>query len=232
MSITPLKGTLVDRLTVFVCESQPIVVEGLTKVLTACEDLEFLGAVSRLSEALDGVRDHRPDLVLVDQAAGLKMVFQFITDAKSTWSRCQPILWVNDLAEVDCFRALQLGARGIIKKSLPIEALCECLRAVGRGNVWIENSLPESAGPADRRAAPRLTPREKEIVHHVCGGLKNKEIAGQLSITAGTVKVHLMHIFEKTGVRDRFELAVHGRRLLGSEHAEDMSRAENALAGH
>ncbi len=220
-----------DRLTVFLCESQPIVVEGLTKVLTDCQDLELLGAVPRLSEALDAVRTHRPDLVLVDQAAGLKMVFQFITDAKSTWTKCQPILWVNDLAEVDCFRALQLGARGIIKKNLPIQALCECLRSVGRGNVWIENSLPEAAGTTERRTAPRLTPREKEIVHHVCGGLKNKEIAGQLSITAGTVKVHLMHIFEKTGVRDRFELAVHGRRLLGSEHAEEVSRAENALAG-
>ncbi len=219
-----------DRLTVFVCESQPIVVEGLTKVLSGCEDLEFSGAVSRLGEALDAIRSVQPDLVLVDQAAGLKMVFQFITDAKSTWPRCQPILWVNDLAEVDCFRALQLGARGIIKKNLPIEALRECLRSVGRGNVWIENSLPESAGPVERRSAPRLTPREKEIVHHVCGGLKNKEIAGQLRITAGTVKVHLMHIFEKTGVRDRFELAVHGRKLLGSEHADEISRAENATA--
>lgn len=230
MSIYPPKGTGVDQLTVFVCESQPIVVEGLTKVLDACEDLSFVGSVARLSEALDVVRNQRPDLVLVDQAAGLKMVFQFITDAKSTWARCQPILWVNDLAEVDCFRALQLGARGIIKKNLPVESLRECLRAVGRGNVWIENSVPEAAAGSDRRAAPRLTPREKEIVHHVCGGLKNKEIAGQLQITAGTVKVHLMHIFEKTGVRDRFELAVHGRRLLGSEHSEDMSRAENAIA--
>lgn len=219
-----------DRLTVFVCESQPIVVEGLAKVLTSCDDLEFLGAVARLSDALDAVRQHRPDLILVDQASGLKTVFQFITDAKSTWARCQPILWVNDLAEVDCFRALQLGARGIIKKNLPVESLRECLRSVGRGNVWIENSLPEGGGSTERRTAPRLTPREKEIVHHVCGGLKNKEIAGQLSITAGTVKVHLMHIFEKTGVRDRFELAVHGRRLLGSEHAEEIGRAENALA--
>ena len=71
-----------------------------------------------------------------------------------------------------------------------------------------------------------MTPREKEIVHHVCGGLKNKEIADALSITAGTVKVHLMHIFEKTGVKDRFELAVHGRRLLGVEHAGEVARAE------
>lgn len=219
-----------DRRTVFVCESQPIVVEGLVRVLDDCEDLEFAGSASRLNDALDAVRSHQPDLVLVDQSAGLKMVFQFIADAKNTWARCQPILWVNDLAEVDCFRALQLGARGILKKNLPVESLRECLRSVAGGNVWIENSLPESAGTTERRTLPRLTPREREIVHHVCGGLKNKEIAGQLSITAGTVKVHLMHIFEKTGVRDRFELAVHGRRLLGTEHAEEISRAENALA--
>jgi DNA-binding NarL/FixJ family response regulator len=71
-----------------------------------------------------------------------------------------------------------------------------------------------------------LTPRERDIVHHVCGGLKNKEIATALSITAGTVKVHLMHIFEKTGVKDRFELAVHGRKLLNNEHPEEMRQAE------
>ena len=105
--------------------------------------------------------------------------------------------------------------------------MLECLRSVAHGNVWIESSLSEHVmGSFDRRAAPRLTPREKEIVHHVCGGLKNKEIADALSITAGTVKVHLMHIFEKTGVKDRFELAVHGRRLLGIEHAEEIAHAE------
>ena len=52
-------------------------------------------------------------------------------------------------------------------------------------------------------------------MQQICEGLKNKEIAQALSITAGTVKVHLMHIFEKTGVKDRFELAIQGRKLLG-----------------
>ena len=75
-----------------------------------------------------------------------------------------------------------------------------------------------------------LTPREKDIVHHVCGGLKNKEIAEALAITPGTVKVHLMHIFEKTGVKDRFELAVQGRRLLGTEHALPAEALENRTA--
>jgi two-component system nitrate/nitrite response regulator NarL len=221
----------VNQLTVFVCESQPIVVEGLAKVLSACDDLDYVGSAPSLSEALESLRELRPDIILVDQSPGLKVVFQFVSDVKSIWAPCHPVLWVNDLAEIDCFRALQLGARGILKKNLPVESLIDCLRSVGQGNVWIENSLPDPIANAERRSSPRLTPREKEIVHHVCGGLKNKEIAMALAITAGTVKVHLMHIFEKTGVKDRFELAVHGRRLLGTEHAGQMSRAENVVAG-
>jgi DNA-binding CsgD family transcriptional regulator len=65
-------------------------------------------------------------------------------------------------------------------------------------------------------------------VHWLCKGLRNKEIAGELSITPGTVKVHLMHIFEKTGVKDRFELAVHGRRLLGLEPETAVGNAPEA----
>jgi len=220
-----------NRLTVFACESQPIVLAGLATILERCEDLEYLGSASSPTEALERIRERDPDVVLVDQSAGLKTVFQFLSDVKSTSARCQPVLWVNDLAEIDCFRALQIGARGILKKSLAVELVLECLRSVGRGNVWIESSLSDHvSGSFDRRSAPRLTPREKEIVHHVCAGLKNKDIAEALAITAGTVKVHLMHIFEKTGVKDRFELAVLGRRLLGTEHADEVARAEGKSA--
>ena len=62
-----------------------------------------------------------------------------------------------------------------------------------------------------------LTPREKEVVHLICKGLRKKQIAENLRITPGTVKVHLMHIFEKTGLKDRLALAVHGRELVGVE---------------
>jgi DNA-binding NarL/FixJ family response regulator len=218
-----------NRLTVFACESQPIVLEGLEKVLTTCDDLDYIGAAPGLSDALDALRRHQPNIILIGHAAGLKVVFQFISDVRNTSANCQPVLWVNDLAEIDCFRALQLGARGILKKTLPVQSLIECLRAVGRGDVWIEGTLSDQVvGALDRRSAPRLTPREKEIVHHVCAGLKNKEIAEALHITAGTVKVHLMHIFEKTGVKDRFELAVHGRRMLGAD-PQEVVRAESRM---
>jgi two-component system, NarL family, nitrate/nitrite response regulator NarL len=209
-----------NQLTIFAYESHPIVLEGLAKVISGCEDMQYLGAASSLSDALEALRERHPDILLVEQTGGLKAVFQFVVDAKNTCARCQPILWVNDLAEIDCFRALQLGARGILKKTLPVEAMIDCLRSVGHGNVWLESSLPNPPGSPERRAAPRLTPREKEIVHHVCGGLKNREIASALAITAGAVRVHWMHIFEKTGVKDRFELAVHGRRLVGYAHGQ------------
>lgn len=215
-----------NRISVFVCEAQPIVIEGLAKVLEEGEEFEYAGSASGLSEALDFVREKHPDILLVDQSAGLKLVFQFISDVRNTWSRCQPVLWVNDLAEIDCFRALQLGARGILKKTVPVQSMMECLRAVSQGEVWIESSLSERGSGLDRRSPPRLTPREREIVHHICAGMKNKEIAETLAITPGTVKVHLMHIFEKTGVKDRFELAVNGRRLLGVERASEILRLE------
>jgi two-component system nitrate/nitrite response regulator NarL len=217
----------VNRVRVIACEAQPIMLEGLAKVLSQDAEFEYLGSASSLTGALDLVREQHPDVVLVDQSRGLKQVFQFVSDVKNTWARCQPVLWVTDLAEIDCFRALQLGARGILKKTAAVTSMIECLHVVGRGDVWIESSLADpAAGATDRRSTPRLTPREKEIVHHVCAGLKNKEIAEALKITAGTVKVHLMHIFEKTGVKDRFELAVQGRRLLGLDRAHEAARLQ------
>jgi len=206
-----------SRISVFACESQPIVLEGLAKVLAACEDLDFAGSAPVLSDTFAAVRQSQPHIVLLDHSAGLKAVFEFISDVKNAAGNCQPVLWVHDLADVDCFRALRCGARGIVKKTLPVATLIECLRSVANGNVWIEGSAEPSADGGERRSSPRLTPREKQIVHQICEGNKNKEIAQALSITAGTVKVHLMHIFEKTGVKDRFELAIQGRKLLGLE---------------
>jgi two-component system nitrate/nitrite response regulator NarL len=201
--------------TIFVCESQPIVVEGLERVLAAHPQFQLCGVANSFPEAMESVRGLAPQVVLVDQAPGLKMALQFISDLKSVSPVSRCVLWAQELAETECFRVLQMGARGVIRKVMPVTALLDCLRSVAEGAVWVENAPDPAAASMHRRGIPRLTPREREIVHHVCRGLKNKEIADSLAITAGTVKVHLMHIFEKTGVKDRFELAIHGRKLAG-----------------
>lgn len=187
-------------------------------MLAAAEEFEYLGSASGLGDAFASARQSQPDIVLLDHSHGLKAVFEFITDIRSAVGKCQPVLWVHDLAEVDCFRALRCGARGILKKTLPVSSLIDCLHSVARGDVWIEGAPDPASVGSEKRPAPRLTPREKQIVQQICEGLKNKEIAQTLSITPGTVKVHLMHIFEKTGVKDRFELAIQGRKLLDLEN--------------
>jgi len=97
--------------------------------------------------------------------------------------------------------------------------LLECLRAVAQGAVWI-NGHAKAPEPVPRRGPPRLTRRERDIVRLVADGLKNREIAEALSISPGTVKVHLMHIFEKAGVGDRLQLALLARRLLSLDREE------------
>ncbi len=206
---------------IFVCEAQPVVVEGLARILADTPDLVLIGTASTPSDAIAKVQELQPDIVMIDQASGLRPVFSFLTEMKLASPDSKTILWIVDLAEIECFRALQLGARGILRRSLPVTTMLSCLREVASGKLWLESPINDQVvGFLHRKSQARLTPREREIVRAVCRGMKNKEVAELLHITPGTVKVHLMHIFEKTGVKDRFELAVQGPKLLGFEQEE------------
>jgi DNA-binding NarL/FixJ family response regulator len=201
---------------IFACEAQPVVVEGLTRILGSTEDLQLIGTAASPVESVGPIATLQPDLIMVDQASGLRQVFNFLGEAKTACPKAYVVLWMLEMAEIESFRAIQLGARGILRRTLPIATMLDCLRTVAKGNLWLENTISDQVvGFLNRKPTARLTPREREIVKAVCRGMKNKEIGEYLHITAGTVKVHLMHIFEKTGVKDRFELAFQGTRLLG-----------------
>jgi two-component system, NarL family, nitrate/nitrite response regulator NarL len=214
----------VNPISVFACEAQPIVIEGLQTVLSKCEDVTFAGSVRSIGDAFDAVNRIKPDVVLIDLSSGLTSSLRLVSSLKATSQSSHGVLWVVDLPEMETFRALQMGVRGIVRKSLPIPNLLDCLRMVGNGKVWMDDSEEVSAF-FQRKEASRLTPREKQVVALICRGMKNKQIAENLHITPGTVKVHLMHIFEKTGLKDRLALAVHGRELVSIEQFRD-----NAIA--
>jgi DNA-binding NarL/FixJ family response regulator len=206
-----------NPVSVFACESQPIVLAGLARLLAQQEDLDLIGAARNLPDTKEQLSGKTADVILLDQSLGLKSLFQFVNEIKITAPSTQSVLWISDMAEMDCFRALQMGVRGVLKKTGALESVLECIRTVQGGEVWMEGSAnARNGGEIPAQSMPRLTPREREIVQLICEGMKNKEVADQLGITPGTVKVHLMHIFEKTGVKDRFELAVSGRRMLGT----------------
>ena len=192
--------------------------------------MEFSGSVDNPRALLDFVEKDSPKVCLIDKSFGTKSVFQIVSDLKARSPETEPVLWAAEVSEVESFRALQVGARGILKKTLPVEVILDCIRTVAKGNIWIESSVSNQfVGFINRRSTPRLTPREEEILNLVMKGMKNKQIAEELSITTGTVKVHLMHIFEKTGVKDRFELAMYGRKLRGGSFEVEPEPVQDSL---
>jgi DNA-binding NarL/FixJ family response regulator len=221
---------LLLRTTVYACEPQPITVEGLNKIVSHCEDLSLVGWSPTIDEALPFVIRQEPDVILLGPEPSFKAALDFVSAVREKTIRCQIVLWINELDEADYFKAIQTGVRGIVRKRLPVASLIECLRAVAAGSVWIDHQVSERVtGFIGRRNSPRLTPREREIVSLVCQGMKNRQISELLGITPGTVKVHLMHIFEKAGVSDRFELATQATKLFGAEVAET-PKASMAMA--
>ena len=110
---------------------------------------------------------------------------------------------------------MALGVRGILRKTLPSELLIKCLQRVNEGEFWFEKALTDSFLSAKRIA---LTKREGQLVSLLSQGLKNKEIASMLLISEGTVKVYLSRLFQKVGVKDRFEFALYGLKNLTTGH--------------
>jgi len=204
-----------NRPTLFVCEAEPVAVAGLRWFLSETNEFEIVGQASTISAAIASIEEKRPDVLLMDHSSGVRSALHFLSELAFVSASTGCVLWTRDVAEAELVRAFRAGAKGFVKKTSPLPVLLEALRRVKAGETFLE----ESASPAlrqwtVRRNVPRLTPREREIIDLVSQGMKNREIAAKLEITPGTVKVHLMHVFEKTGARDRYELAVRGSRLL------------------
>jgi two-component system, NarL family, nitrate/nitrite response regulator NarL len=211
----------VNSFKIYVCENQPVAVEGLRCIFDRSPEIQVAGQAADLGVAIAELASVPADVLLLGQPFAAKSILPLLSQAREADLPTSTVLWVGELSEMDSFRALQMGARGIVRKTQPVEILMECLRTVAGGSVFLENSLRANlSGNPRRNGALRITPREREIVEFVCRGMKNKEIADALSITAGTVKVHLMHIFEKTGVKDRFQLALQGRQFLTAADEE------------
>jgi DNA-binding NarL/FixJ family response regulator len=199
-----------EKKTVAVCETQPLTAEGMRALLAASSDLEFLARLDSLPGALDLVRQKTPAVLILDKAFGAQSVLECLEALRALGAGTAPVVWGISITEAEALRFVQAGAKGVIRKSADAETVVSCLRSVARGDAWMEPGLFHPRWGAPRAAGPELTPRERQILELVALGLKNREIANELGIRPGTVKVHLKHIFEKTGVRGRFGLAVTG----------------------
>ena len=202
-----------DLKTVSICDTQPVTAEGVRTLLSDCPDLQFLGSTDSLAQVTAFLAQSSPDILILDKAFGIQAILEWLSAgkaARAAESAPLPaiVIWGVSVTEAEALRFLQAGALGILRKTAGVSVVMACLRAVGTGRSWMEESLFRDSTRADRYPRSDLTAREQQVLELVEQGFKNKEIAQDLGIRPGTVKIHVKHIFEKTGVRGRYGLAL------------------------
>jgi DNA-binding NarL/FixJ family response regulator len=201
--------------TVAICDTQPVTAEGIRTLLAASPDLEYHQGADSLVRALEVIQQHAPDVLMVDKAFGIQAILEWLTQARLPESHTGVVIWGVSVTEAEALRFLQAGARGILRKTASTAVVLACLRTVAEGRSWMEDSVFRDSSRSDRYPRSELTSREQQVLELVEQGFKNKEIALDLGIRPGTVKIHLKHIFEKTGVRGRYGLALNGLKDRG-----------------
>ncbi|MEO8050051.1 MAG: response regulator transcription factor [Acidobacteriota bacterium] len=205
--------------TVSVCDTQPVTAEGIRTLLSDMSGLRFDQGTDSLARAKDILRDSAPSVLMLDKAFGIQVVLEWLaamrTGTVDLTASTAIVIWGASITEAEALRFLQAGARGILRKTAEMSVILACLRTVAGGRSWMEESVFGELGRGERYPRSELTAREQQVLELVEQGFKNKEIALDLGIRPGTVKIHLKHIFEKTGVRGRYGLALNGLKQRG-----------------
>jgi two-component system nitrate/nitrite response regulator NarL len=188
---------------VFLLSDQPVLLRGFEHVL-ADSGFEVTGSCPAAAFAASVVATRPPDVLLLDITAGL--TFADLSELHGCVPDCPVVLWADALPLELMFKTLEFGVRGIVRRNVQPEQLVESLRKVAAGELQIGFGVRNGDSPQPRHGVS-LTPREREIVAFLRQGMRNKQIASEMGITEGTVKIYLFRLFHKLGVRNRFELA-------------------------
>lgn len=206
-----------------VCETQPVTIEGFRVLCTRRNGIDLVDAVSSLPRCIEAARNHPGSVVILDKAFGSQAVAAAITDLARASRPAAVIVWGVAMSESEMVRYLRAGARGVLSKSAGLGSILACITAVAAGGTWAEPQARALTRINGNRVG--LTQREREVLELVGQGLRNREVAHELGIRPGTVKVHLKHIFEKTGVPDRHALVL-ARLIDGRDAPEPVTAAQ------
>jgi DNA-binding NarL/FixJ family response regulator len=196
-------------------DDHPIVLDGLEQLFRLEPELEVVARCRDAAAALAAVDRHRPDVLILDlkmPGEGGIAVLQALA-GRSEAPRV--VLLTAALDEDELIDAVRLGARGVVLKEMAPQLLLEAVRRVAAGGEWLEEGLGGRAIKRllarHRAAAAGLTVREEEIVRLAARGLRNRDIADELHISEGTVKMHLHHVFNKLDCDNRVEMLLRAR---------------------
>ena len=205
---------------VLLVDDDALVRAGLRIILSSAEDIEVVGEADDGVRAASAVREHRPDVVLMD----IRMTEMDGITATAALRRLdqppQVIVLTTFHADEQVLSALRAGASGFLVKDTPPGEIINAVRLVASGDAIISPTVTRSlldhfgaSGAAERRrlAAQRLatlTDREREVAAAVGSGASNAEVAASLFMSEATVKAHVSRLLTKLDVTNRVQIAI------------------------
>ena len=193
--------------------------QGLRMLLEAKPGFCVVGEASDGSQAVNLVRELKPDILLLDLAMPHYSGMAVLRDLANPPTPVHIIVLAAEINNNQMLEALELGAQALVPKQSATEDLMQSIHSVMAGQYWVEHESVAGQMQAlqivrssARRESPRkgfgLTQRQLEVVEMIVTACSNREIAEKFSISEDTVKRHLTHIFDRLGVSNRLELVL------------------------
>ncbi|MFN7939796.1 MAG: response regulator transcription factor [Bryobacteraceae bacterium] len=199
-----------SRIRVLSVDDHPLLSEGIAAIINSQPDMELVAQATTGGAAVTKYKEHRPDVTLMDlRLPDISGIDALIT-IRMQYPEARVIILTTFEGDVEIKRALEAGARAYLLKSMPPKELVEVIRQVHAGKKRVPPEV--AAHLAEHISDEALTDREVEVLRHVAGGNRNRDIAERLFISEETVKVHLKHVMEKLGASDRTQAVAIGVR--------------------
>jgi DNA-binding NarL/FixJ family response regulator len=199
-----------DRIRVFSVDDHPLLREGIAAIINTQPDMVVVAQAANGCEAIKMFEQHQPDVTLMDLRMPEMSGIDALIAIRTKFSDARIIMLTTFEGDVEIQRALAAGARGYLLKSTPPRELLDVIRQVHVGKKRIPAEIASQL--AEHMSDEALTPREIEVLQHIAGGNRNRDIAQRLFISEETVKVHIKHIMEKLGASDRTQAVAIGVR--------------------
>lgn len=190
-----------DRIRLLCVDDHPLLREGIAAIINNQPDMLMVAEAATGYEAIQKFRELQPDVTLMDLRLPDLSGIDVLIAVRSEFPEARIIMLTTFEGDVEIQHSLEAGARGYLLKSMPPKELVEGIRQVHQGKKRIPAEL--AAQLAEHLGDEALTEREIEVLGHIAGGNRNRDIAERLFISEETVKVHIKHIMEKLGAADR-----------------------------
>ena len=194
---------MADRMRLMLVDDHYLVRLGLTSVIALETDMCVCAEAATGHHAIELFRTHQPDVTLMDLRLPDLSGTEAIRAIRAEFSKARIIALSTFAGDEEIYLALEAGALAYLVKTVHPEELVDVIRTVAAGQPHIPPDL--AARLASRSPRSHLSPRELEVLKLMTMGKRNRDIAAQLDITEGTVKIHVSNVLVKLGVTDRTE---------------------------